>query len=153
MGRAPSCDAVIDDATLSRHHLTVDVSDDLPVTVIPNPEASNGTFIGTVPVKSAQFIMALTPLMFVGRWVSDRRGGRKSYAKEREAFLGRLDVRAADVAAALEDERKERFSAAPDVAELARRARFHEPSLWENGTGSPRTCCPCDWDWGISSRR
>ena len=227
VGRSSSCDVVIDDATLSRQHLTVDVADDLTVTVIPNPDASNGTFVGGARVEAGRalapddlvhlgattlgfralqgdfsrrrdrlgqvpfnrvpyrrtvvrersfeplaspperprsggfpllaaalpmvgglgialltghpqflFIMALTPLMLVGRWVSDRRSGRKSYAKEREAFFRRLEERAAEVATALEEERKERFAAAPDVAELARRARFHQPGLWERNRES-----------------
>ena len=47
VGRSPEADVVIDDPTMSRQHLTMVVSTGLSVVVHPNPDATNGTFLGT----------------------------------------------------------------------------------------------------------
>jgi len=228
VGRSRSCDIVIDDPTMSKHHLTVDVAHDLKVTVTPEDAASNGTFMGgaevsgprtvapeqlvqagataigfrplgedfshrrdllgqipfnrvphhrvvvrertfdplerppetprkqSFPVLASllplaigivmvmitsrpQFLLitALSPMMLVGRYVSDRRSGRRAYTTGKADFLKRVEARAAEVTVALEEERRERFRAAPDVAELARQARFHHGGLWERQRQDP----------------
>ncbi|MDQ4094802.1 MAG: FHA domain-containing protein, partial [Actinomycetota bacterium] len=228
VGRSSACDIVIDDPTMSKHHLTVDVAHDLKVTITPEDAAANGTFMGgaeisgtrvvepeqlvqagatalafrplgedfshrrdllgqipfnrvphhrvvvrertfdplerppetprkqSFPVLASllplaigvvmvmitnrpQFLLitALSPMMLVGRYVSDRRSGRRAYRTGKADFLKRVEARANEVTAALEEERRERFRAAPDVAELARQARFHHGVLWERQRQDP----------------
>jgi S-DNA-T family DNA segregation ATPase FtsK/SpoIIIE len=45
VGRAPTCRVAIDDPTLSREHFAVQVAPDGVVTVIANPDATNGTVV------------------------------------------------------------------------------------------------------------
>lgn len=73
---------------------------------------------------------ALSPIMLAGRYMSDRRGGRVSYTKSKAEFLQRVEARAAEITEAIAEEQAERFRSAPDVAELARQARFHHGGLW-----------------------
>ena len=228
IGRSGSCDVVIDDPTMSKHHLTVEVTTDLKARVTPAPDTSNGTFtagteitgtrelgpeelvqagatalsfrplgddhslrrdlLGQIPFNRVphhrvvvrervfdplvrppdeprghsfpilaallplvagvamavlferpQFLLfaALSPIMLVGRYISDRRSGRLSYAKAKADFLARVESRAAEIAEALEQENSERFRAAPDVAELSRHAQFHHGGLWQRQRQDP----------------
>jgi S-DNA-T family DNA segregation ATPase FtsK/SpoIIIE len=77
-------------------------------------------------------IMAVvSPVLLVYRHISNRRGGKRQFRREKAAFYERVDVRAKEVTQALEAERETRLEAAPALAELARQATVHMPRLWE----------------------
>jgi DNA segregation ATPase FtsK/SpoIIIE, S-DNA-T family len=73
----------------------------------------------------------ISPVLLIMRTIGNRRGGRRRYARERDEFFASVEKRADEIEAAMEDERRARLAAAPDLAELARQARFHQPRLWE----------------------
>jgi S-DNA-T family DNA segregation ATPase FtsK/SpoIIIE len=222
VGRADTCAIAVADATLSREHFMVHVAPDLTVHVVPNPAATNGTFVDDAPVTEARplaegevvqagssafvvraaaggdtrrrdrlgqvpfnrvpyrrtivtsrrfddvaappelqrprklsmaaalapamsavglalmmgrpqylAIAALSPVMLVWRHFANKRSGKRGYLRDRDDYYARVDARAAEVDAALAEERAERLHAAPDLAELARQVQHHMPRLWE----------------------
>ena len=64
----------------------------------------------------------LSPLAIVANWFEDRKSGRKKSVEQVARFRERLEERKQEVAEALERERVRRVRAAPDLADLARRA-------------------------------
>ena len=50
VGRSDTCAITVRDATLSREHFMVHVTPDLQVYVVPNPAATNGTFVDDLPL-------------------------------------------------------------------------------------------------------
>jgi DNA segregation ATPase FtsK/SpoIIIE, S-DNA-T family len=76
-------------------------------------------------------IAALSPIMLVFRHVGTKRGGKRRYRRDKAAYEQRLDAAVVALDAALDDERRIRLTAAPDLAELARQAMLHMPRLWE----------------------
>jgi S-DNA-T family DNA segregation ATPase FtsK/SpoIIIE len=74
---------------------------------------------------------ALTPVMAVSSFLSDRRSGHKDYRQRLAVFRGRASRLDAELQAARDEEVAERRGAAPDAATLATRATRHLPSLWE----------------------
>jgi S-DNA-T family DNA segregation ATPase FtsK/SpoIIIE len=222
VGRASTCRVAIDDPTLSREHFAVQVSPEGQVTIIANPEATNGTLVegemlddprpvepgelieagasvfvvraaatdetrrrdrmGQVPfnrvpyrrtvvapqvfpelrrppetassgklsiatalmpagsavvmtvmLKNYMFLgmAALSPLMLIYRHFSTKRGGKRKFRRDKAEFLERVEARSAEVDEALDEERRTRLAAAPDLAELAHQATQHMPRLWE----------------------
>jgi len=45
VGRAPDCEVVLDDGSVSRRHFSVEVSPTQEVTILPDSRAANGTFV------------------------------------------------------------------------------------------------------------
>ncbi len=83
-------------------------------------------------------IMAgLSPLMMVSNQVSEGRVSRANYRRESSDFRGRVRDRSAEVTVALEAERRERLTSAPDVPFLSRQAAGRLGRLWERPRGSP----------------
>ncbi|HEY8544990.1 MAG TPA: FtsK/SpoIIIE domain-containing protein [Acidimicrobiales bacterium] len=76
-------------------------------------------------------LMLATPLLFVVKHFTDKRGGRKKFLKDRAAFFDRVEARAAEIDRLLDQERRIRLTAAPDLADLGHQAAFHMPRLWE----------------------
>lgn len=76
-------------------------------------------------------IAAASPILLIYRHISNKRGGRKKFVREKAAYYERVEARAAQVNQALEHERQTRLHASPDLAELARQAMLHMPRLWE----------------------
>ncbi|HEV7760727.1 MAG TPA: FtsK/SpoIIIE domain-containing protein [Acidimicrobiales bacterium] len=74
---------------------------------------------------------ALSPLLLIYRHFSDKRGGKRKFRREKAEYLEQVEIRAAEVDQALDDERRTRLAAAPDLAELAHQATQHMPRLWE----------------------
>ncbi|MDP9072082.1 MAG: FtsK/SpoIIIE domain-containing protein [Actinomycetota bacterium] len=109
VGRSLEADVVVDDPTMSRQHLTIEVSKALAVVIHPNPEATNGTFLGTVPLSephplapeeaifagSSQLVLRAARLDSIG--TRDRLGqiafNRRPYRQPivHERVLGELD--------------------------------------------------------------
>jgi S-DNA-T family DNA segregation ATPase FtsK/SpoIIIE len=124
VGRAASCTVGVDDPTLSREHFMLYVTTELQAFVVPNPTATNRTFVGSNEVTApraldpGEVIMAGSSA-FVAR--RDAPGDRR-----RPDRVGQVSV---DRSASRRQPRRPR--AAPDLAELARRARYLLPRLWE----------------------
>jgi S-DNA-T family DNA segregation ATPase FtsK/SpoIIIE len=76
-------------------------------------------------------LMLATPVLFVVKHFTDKRGGKKKYLRDRAAFFDRVEARAAEIDRLLEEERRTRLLAAPDLADLGHQAAFHMPRLWE----------------------
>lgn len=76
-------------------------------------------------------IAGLSPLMAIGTFLSDRRGGKKSFAKATAEFRDRLAEAVAELDRALVAETAERRAELPDAPSLLGRVRDLEPSLWE----------------------
>jgi DNA segregation ATPase FtsK/SpoIIIE, S-DNA-T family len=85
--------------------------------------------------RQAQFLAltALTPVTVVANWFEDRRSGKGKYLSDAKHFRELIAERRREVDAALQAERVERMRAAPDVADLARRAEFRTIDLWPRG--------------------
>jgi len=78
-------------------------------------------------------IIAISPLAMIGTWWEDRRAGRHRYTDDVARFHERLERFRAEVLDAKEAERVERVRAAPDLADLARRAELRTIDLWARG--------------------
>jgi len=222
VGRASTCRVAVDDPTLSREHFAVQVSPEGRVTIVANPEATNGTVVegerladprevepgevieagasvfvvraaesdetrrrdrmGQVPFNRVPYrrtmvvpqvfpelrkppdtpssrklsiatalmpaassvvmvvmlqnymflaMAAMSPVLLIHRHITDKRGGKRRYRREKAEYLERVEARAAEVDEALDEERRTRLTAAPDLAELAHQATLHMPRLWE----------------------
>jgi DNA segregation ATPase FtsK/SpoIIIE, S-DNA-T family len=103
----------------------------LSIAAALTPAASSGMMVAMSGNVMFLGIAALTPILFVYKHFSDKRGGRKSYAKDKVRFFERVDARAEEVGDSLEAERQARLQASPDLAELAHQATFHMARLWE----------------------
>ena len=79
----------------------------------------------------------LSPIMIVANWFEERRSGRHKHARNLVRFRERLETRRIELLAALEAERVARLRAAPDLAELARRAELRTVDLWARGREAP----------------
>ena len=79
----------------------------------------------------------LSPIMIVANWFEERRSGRHKHTKNLVRFRERLDTRRSELLAAVEAERVARLRAAPDLAELARRAELRTVDLWARGREAP----------------
>ncbi len=79
----------------------------------------------------------LSPIMLIANWFEERRSGRHKHTRNVSRFRDRLDRRRAELLAAVESERIARLRAAPDLAELARRAELRTVELWARGRDAP----------------
>ena len=87
-------------------------------------------FALTGRVFSLAFVV-ISPVIALFTLYEDRKYGKGKYAIDLQAYRERVDRRVDDVRRALAAERSERLRANPDVVELAARARFRQPRLWE----------------------
>ncbi|MAT03493.1 MAG: hypothetical protein CL424_00370, partial [Acidimicrobiaceae bacterium] len=92
-----------------------------------------------VITRQAMFLLftLISPVVMVGTAIDDRRSGRRSFADELVTFRAMLAARRRafdDLALA---ERMRRHRAAPDIADLARRAELRTIDLWERGRDAP----------------
>ena len=74
---------------------------------------------------------ALSPIMALSTYVSDRRGGRHRYARDLAAFNTRLDSLNEELEHLRSAELDALRAASPDPAELSARAEEHLTELWE----------------------
>ena len=79
----------------------------------------------------------MSPLVLVANWFEDRRSGRHRFRRDLETFRASLDARRDELATLVDDERIERLRAAPDLADLARRAELRTTDLWARGRVAP----------------
>ena len=83
-------------------------------------------------------VAGLSPLMAVGTFISDRRGGKQSFARGSQRFRAQVDETLTDLDAARSREEKERRDEAPDAPALIARAAELAPTLWERRPGGRR---------------
>jgi DNA segregation ATPase FtsK/SpoIIIE, S-DNA-T family len=76
-------------------------------------------------------ICALSPMMAVTTYLTERRGGKKSFSRGSAEFRRNLDDAATELDGALEAEVSERRRESPDPSTLFERARALEPTVWE----------------------
>ena len=76
-------------------------------------------------------VAGLSPLMAITTFVSDRRGGRKSFARQSREFRRELELALDELDGALEAEAQARRLQAPDASTLGERLTELAPSLWE----------------------
>jgi len=99
--------------------------------------------VGSVAIalvmRNPMYLMfaAMSPMMVLGNWLSNRRGGRIGYRRrvaEHKEELARVEQEVLD---ALETERADRRSASPDPAELLLVATSPSSRLWERRRTDP----------------
>jgi len=78
-------------------------------------------------------IAGLSPLMAIATYLSDRRGGKRSFSREVTEFRARLQEALKDLDVALEKETEARRAESPDAPALTARLRALAPTLWERG--------------------
>lgn len=76
-------------------------------------------------------VAGLSPIMAVSTFISDRRGGRKSFARESAEFRAELEKALNDLAHALEQETTRRRAESPDAPALIARLSDLASTLWE----------------------
>jgi S-DNA-T family DNA segregation ATPase FtsK/SpoIIIE len=100
----------------------------LAATLLGN-DSSNG--VNWARVAPSLVFVAMSPLMILGSWYSNKRQGKKTFVEEVAEFNEVLDDRVRQMAAACQQERVSRWRAAPDIPVLARRAIYQLPELWQ----------------------
>ena len=86
-------------------------------------------FLLKSPVMLA--IAGLSPLMAISTYVSDRRGGKKSFARDSADFQSKLESALQELDGALIEEADTRRAESPDAPSLLARLSELAPSLWE----------------------
>lgn len=89
--------------------------------------------------KQPQFLALtlMSPLVMVANSIDDRRSGKKKFRDQLATYRRRLAEWRVELDALVEAERIERVRAAPDLAELARRAQLRTIDLWARSRDSP----------------
>ena len=82
-------------------------------------------------------IAGLSPLMAISTYLSDRRGGRKSFARESSDFRQALAAGLQALDAAIAEEAVTRRAESPDAPSLFSRLDQIEASLWERRPADP----------------
>lgn len=84
---------------------------------------------------------ALSPVMAVTTYITDRRGGKQSFRRDSAEFNERLEEATKELDQALEAEIAERRRESPDASTLFARLRQLEPAVWERRPGDPDFMC------------
>lgn len=78
----------------------------------------------------------LSPLMFIGNYISGRRRVRRERKQDDETYADGLARLRRELSAAVEHERSRRTAIAPDMVEVRRRVELPSSRLWERRPGS-----------------
>jgi DNA segregation ATPase FtsK/SpoIIIE, S-DNA-T family len=89
-----------------------------------------GLYLAT-RIPTMLFFAALSPLMALSTYLEDRRSGRKGFEQRRREYRKRLVALGEELEQERARELAARRAAAPDAAQLLRRATRIEPTLWE----------------------
>ena len=103
----------------------------LPLAASLAPVLMGGVLFLVTRNATMLVFIALMPLMAVGSFVEDRRGGKRNYRRKAREFRERLIGLQAELAAARKAEAASRRAAAPSAPDLLRRANALLPNLWE----------------------
>lgn len=89
--------------------------------------------------RQPQFLVltAMSPIVAVANYFEDKRTGRRKFEDDSEKFAARLVEWRGEIDDVLARERVERLRAAPDLADLARRAELRTVDLWARGRDAP----------------
>jgi S-DNA-T family DNA segregation ATPase FtsK/SpoIIIE len=89
--------------------------------------------------RQVQFLALtlISPVVMVASVIEDRRTGRRRFRRDLADFRCALPAHCARLDALRHAERIDRFRAAPDVAELVRRAELRTIDLWARGRAAP----------------
>ena len=89
--------------------------------------------------RHAQYLLLtlVSPVAMIGTALDDRRTGRRDFRTELAEFRAMLDRRTVEFAELRRREARERREAAPDLAELVRRAELRTIDLWARGRDAP----------------
>jgi hypothetical protein len=96
-------------------------------------------FLLKSPVMLA--IAGLSPLMAISTYVSDRRGGKKSFERERAEFHASLEHALDELDGALAEEAVTRRAESPDAPTLIKRLSDLAPTVWERRLTDPDFMC------------
>jgi S-DNA-T family DNA segregation ATPase FtsK/SpoIIIE len=96
-----------------------------------------GGIFMAVALGEPKFLLftVLAPITGVATFFENRKRGRQAHAREVEAFEKRFAERELAFEASMSQEEAIRLAAAPDVADLRRRAERRDPTLWSRGRG------------------
>jgi len=86
-------------------------------------------------------VAGLSPIMALSTFISDRRGGKKSFARESAEFRAALDGALTELSQALGDEAIRRRAESPDAPNLLARLNEMAPTLWERRPADPDFLC------------
>ena len=103
----------------------------LPMAAALGPLALGVAGVAIMHEPTMLLFAALSPVMAFSTYISDRRGGRKTYASRLAAFRAQAAGVEQQLAAARAREIDMRRALAPDPAALAVRATRHLPELWD----------------------
>lgn len=100
--------------------------------------AVTGTVIA-LAYRNPLFLLmtAMSPIMVIGGWLSDRRQGRVGHRRQVTEHKAQMAADEAEIAAAMDAERLDRRAASPDAAELLVIATGPRARLWERRRTDP----------------
>jgi S-DNA-T family DNA segregation ATPase FtsK/SpoIIIE len=101
------------------------------------PLAAGLTFFAFTRQPQFLVLTLLSPIVMIANNIEDRRSGRKRFRADVADFEQRILDWRAEIDQLIEDERVERLRAAPDLADLARRAELRTVDLWARGREAP----------------
>lgn len=89
--------------------------------------------------RQPQFLVltAMSPIVAVANYFEDKRTGRRKFEADSGQFADRVLEWRSEINDVLARERVERLRAAPDLADLARRAELRTADLWARGRAAP----------------
>ena len=89
--------------------------------------------------RQVQFLALtlISPVVMIATAIEERRSGRRNFADQLVAFRAELVAARRRLEALRHAERIDRLRAAPDLADLVRRAELRTIDLWSRGRGAP----------------
>ncbi|HEU5085645.1 MAG TPA: FtsK/SpoIIIE domain-containing protein [Acidimicrobiales bacterium] len=122
-----------------------------PITKVPaTPEPARFSWLSSAAPLVGGILMAaalqeprflifvlLAPITGAASWFESRRRTRERHERDLAAFEKRLAERADAYATAYAEEETARLAAAPDIADLRRRAELRDRTLWSRGRDIP----------------
>ncbi|MFI9102992.1 FtsK/SpoIIIE domain-containing protein [Streptomyces fildesensis] len=109
----------------------------LPWLAAALPAVFGGAFAMMMDNPLFLMMAAMSPVMIVGNWFSNRRQGRIGNRRQLAEHQAQLEATEAEIAAALEQERLDYRAASPDPAELLVIATGPRARLWERRRTDP----------------
>jgi S-DNA-T family DNA segregation ATPase FtsK/SpoIIIE len=101
------------------------------------PLVMAGAFVRYTGQAGYAVIALMSPVMVVASHLSERGIVRGRHQRAVDGFRASVEQRAGELRAAVGDEHTERWSAAPDVPQLARQAERRLARLWERPRAAP----------------
>ncbi|MFV2021914.1 FtsK/SpoIIIE domain-containing protein [Micromonospora sp. LOL_023] len=109
----------------------------IPLLMILAPMVMGLAFVFLFRSYFFLLIMALSPVLALANWYTDRRGGRKRYRRDLAEYLRKRGRIMRDLTAAVAEERSARCEASPDPATVLYTAVGPGRRLWERRRRDP----------------